>query len=1853
MASSRLAPMAAAMASRNFDMKNAFMRLVGRKPELRRMPAIVQLIERTDPVEDEEHVLALAQFMLVKPGITLAAGTCFRPMLLHLVERHVQALKCGSTSLFEKYRSQERNVKGGHSSHSRNTDFENTSVALSFLLCLCPQLLGTVLRYFSFAPSPFECLVSGGVTSHSHEKDGVSLLEIARATYRYMKFKPAAFRDLWNWSPFFDLLLWHSPTHGGGHRMSPDDATDMDEGGGGPSDVRWCAARTIGLLFHIGDSGLRKLFCSSGDLSQGEELQCAMRWESIEKEIAVERAAMFLYPFQSLQAEDSSTTQSIVGCEGVISAGLARHGKRKCIGKGAFVNICGIDLPAKDAGASQASPEALKGRTLVLTKTTVKNLEALVLGLCQRRPILLEGPPGVGKSVLIDEVARITGNHDIIKVHLDDQMDSKTLLGSYVCTEVPGEFKWQAGALTQAVSKGIWIVFENIDMAPFEILSALIPLLEDRKLYIPGRGEVIEAAHNFQILASVTRSGHGTMSESGARSKEILDNLWMKVTIDEVPGEELAAVLQALFRIPRPVVLKMIGTFDMMRKVSGKSAVLALGSTEAAFHISRQFSTRDLVKWCQRAADLAEGAFSGPSLPPHVREHFFLECVNCFVDMIPKINERACFMKAIAEEWGVAADRVDYYLNMHKPAVQAVANSLHVGRGHIQARDSKRRVKSAAQLVSSARFARTGHVMRLMEKIVRCIEHSEPVLLVGETGTGKTAVVQYLARQLDMPLTVLNMSQQSDSADFLGGFKPVETRAICLPLFDVFSRIFRSTFPTQQNREFLSRVQKLAEKRKWAQLLQAFRMAVGRVSKLFGRPLTLEFDEDESVERSPKRKRPLDDKVLEEWRAFAADLAKAERQVEAAQSAFAFAFVEGALVKALRLGHWLLLDEVNLAPAETLERLSGVLEATDVGKRDLPAPLKNRFTELYVDELTNREDLRTVVLQYLEGQVPKPPVDDVVNFYLTARQEAEGRLLDSANQRPEYSLRTLCRALEYVCAALPVYGFQRALYDGFCMSFLTLLERQSAPVMERLIFQFLLRSPTKPSDSVMKSLLRPPQQPSPNHILFEQFWVEGGAAEPSAQSLESANRYVLTKSVREHLKNLARAVLVRKYPILLQGPTSSGKTSLVEYLATKTGHRFVRINNHEHTDIQEYLGSYVTDSSGKLVFQEGVLVEAVRKGYWIVLDELNLAPSDVLEALNRLLDDNRELFVPELQMTIKPHPHFMLFATQNPPGIYGGRKVLSRAFRNRFMELHIDDIPDEELVVILEKRCLIPPSYAAKMVEVMKDLQRHRQSSQVFAGKHGFITPRDLFRWAERHANGYRPVRDRERIRLRFVAAVSEVQGKHLPSLSEVELNSEIQEGASVVAAIQTVISDMRAKQERREGPWAEKARKKVTGSQTLKAAEEELEALEAVAAELQSLHAEWQALFTWHDGPLVRAMRNGDMILIDEISLAEDSVLERLNSLLEPKRLLVLAERGGQVVEEIVAHPNFRLMATMNPGGDFGKKELSPALRNRFTEVWVPAIADVEDLRSIVIDRFGSENLYILAEPLLDFWQWFHHLQGGGKALSVRDILAWVTYINVAALTIGRAAAYVHGACLVLLDGIGLGMGVSEEVAQQLRKECYVYLLRRLPEEIRNEMDPSCVPSTETGLFSSSGVTNDDAMEVQHDDALEASCSTVTGVGKCPEGMFGIAPFYIGRGAHSTQGARFELGAPTTSRNALRVLRAMQLRKPVLLEGSPGVGKTSLISAIATASGHRLVRINLSEQTDMMDLLGSDLPSEGGQGGQFQWSDGVFLQALKAGDWVLLDELNLASQSILEGLNACLDHRAEVFIPELNQTFK
>lgn len=58
--------------------------------------------------------------------------------------------------------------------------------------------------------------------------------------------------------------------------------------------------------------------------------------------------------------------------------------------------------------------------------------------------------------------------------------------------------------------------------------------------------------------------------------------------------------------------------------------------------------------------------------------------------------------------------------------------------------------------------------------------------------------------------------------------------------------------------------------------------------------------------------------------------------------------------------------------------------------------------------------------------------------------------------------------------------------------------------------------------------------------------------------------------------------------------------------------------------------------------------------------------------------------------------------------------------------------------------------------------------------------------------------------------------------------------------------------------------------------------------------------LFNWSDGVLVSAIKNGTCFLVDEISLADDAVLERLNSVLEPERHLLVAEKGTGHLEQV-----------------------------------------------------------------------------------------------------------------------------------------------------------------------------------------------------------------------------------------------------------------------------------------------------------------------------------------------------------------
>lgn len=811
--------------------------------------------------------------------------------------------------------------------------------------------------------------------------------------------------------------------------------------------------------------------------------------------------------------------------------------------------------------------------------------------------------------------------------------------------------------------------------------------------------------------------------------------------------------------------------------------------------------------------------------------------------------------------------------------------------------------------------------------------------------------------------------------------------------------------------------------------------------------------------------------------------------------------------KCLLIPNRVLLDEINLASPETLECIAGLLQsptasiilseqgslepvprhpefrlfgcmnpATDVGKRDLPSHIRAKFTELAVPSPDEDQDALLSLINYYIGHLTmtdKSAVFDVAQYYTSVKALAEaGKLADMSNRKPHYSMRTLSRALTFAADTIQSFGLRRSLYEGFTMTFTMVLDRESTDIVfdvarrtilssVKNVTHFLSQQPTAPTNSSEKPLVQ-----------IGHFWLSTGPNE-----LDNMADYILTPSVQKKLTDLSRIITTRRYPILIEGPTSSGKTSAISYLARRTGHSFVRINNHEHTDIQEYLGSYVSDpQTGRLVFRDGLLVTALRQGHWVVLDELNLAPTDVLEALNRLLDDNRELVIPETLEVVKPHPNFVLFATQNPSGIYGGRKVLSRALRNRFLEVHFDDMPSSELEDILCEKSRIPPSYSRRMVGVFDELRKRRQLGRIFEGKQGFATLRDLFRWAGREAhsydelaeNGYMLLAERARhpedkqvvkevIEKVLNVSISEdklytadVEGLSASSQSTIvwtkamtrlyvlisralqcnepvllvgetgsgktsvcQVYAELKhkelrtvnchqntEASDIIGGLRPARHDTSREDEAISTAVAALERFGITANPndrealrsliSAQLASDIIDSDRIVLSHAQDVLAASTAILGWQDGPLVSSMRLGDVFLLDEISLADDSVLERLNSVLEPSRTLILAEKGGEKVEdfEIVASKEFKFVATMNPGGDFGKKELSPALRNRFTEIWVPSIMQRSDLEQIVAKSWKCEDLSPLTAPILDFTDWISQELKDRAILTPRDIL-------------------------------------------------------------------------------------------------------------------------------------------------------------------------------------------------------------------------------------------------------------------------
>ena len=171
-----------------------------------------------------------------------------------------------------------------------------------------------------------------------------------------------------------------------------------------------------------------------------------------------------------------------------------------------------------------------------------------------------------------------------------------------------------------------------------------------------------------------------------------------------------------------------------------------------------------------------------------------------------------------------------------------------------------------------------------------------------------------------------------------------------------------------------------------------------------------------------------------------------------------------------------------------------------------------------------------------------------------------------------------------------------------------------------------------------------------------------------------------------------------KLPLLIKGPTGTGKSRFVAYMAHEIGKPLITISCHEETSSTDLIGRFIIKGA-ETVWQDGPLTTAVKEGALLYLDEVAEARPDVIVAIHSLTDHRRELFIDKLGITIKAHEDFMLVASFNP-GYQKGFKELKPSTRQRFLAISFEYPDAKKEIEILMSESGINRDDAKKLVAI-------------------------------------------------------------------------------------------------------------------------------------------------------------------------------------------------------------------------------------------------------------------------------------------------------------------------------------------------------------------------------------------------------------------------------------------------------------------------------------------------------------------------------------------------------------------------
>lgn len=512
------------------------------------------------------------------------------------------------------------------------------------------------------------------------------------------------------------------------------------------------------------------------------------------------------------------------------------------------VNVFGILLHSPQASRSVSQS------SFVATPSSVHCLRQLAIHLSLQLPVVISSPPSSGKTMVLHHLAFLMfsdrARSQLVTINMADaSLDARSLLGSYVSSSVnPGVFEWKEGVLVQAMREGKWLLLKDIDRGSSDVLGLLSPIVESlsgtkeigARAYvdIPGRGTV-RAALSFAIFAT-TSSERKYDHDHGSKTPSFLNaHKWSHIKMPSPTDDDLAMIIETRY----PLLLGPI--CRCLIRIWHSIAILP------AARSIRPTGLRDLLAFCARVSSLLSTSAPPPldlsfssSAPqplssiirsPVLIEYIYLEARDIFFGSASMSSPSKRWLESaasiIGEHLGLSSEQQTWILErpsdfLIERDTEGGIVAVIAGRTRILANQTR----IPAEGDPSKRFALHKSAIQHLARISTCISMKEPVLLSGETGTGKTSLITHMARLLNKTLISLNLSVQSEASDLIGGFKPIETQIPASELQARFVELFERTFSRKKNMKFEDGLHKAISKASWKIVVKLW-LEAGRLAQ--------------------------------------------------------------------------------------------------------------------------------------------------------------------------------------------------------------------------------------------------------------------------------------------------------------------------------------------------------------------------------------------------------------------------------------------------------------------------------------------------------------------------------------------------------------------------------------------------------------------------------------------------------------------------------------------------------------------------------------------------------------------------------------------------------------------------------------------------------------------------------------------------------------------------------------------------------------------------------------------------------------------------------------------------------------